>query len=281
MKGRFAALALCLVFTSFGGDLCAASGPFSFAVIGDNRSGDRVYRKIVERVMRRGPDFVVNTGDLIPNPGNRKQWRNFWELSRPITVPYYLVVGNHDVDDHKSFRVWRDEVRLPGNEAYYSFVHGNNLFVVLNTCDPDAEKKVTGPQLAWLKKTLAAKSYDNKFVFLHHPLFLWKGASHYGESLDKYPKLRDELHELFKSSGVDIVFAGHEHTYRRMDVDGLRYVITGGAGAPLYSGFNNYMVVDVDGDFIEVKVYDKEDVLRQRFTMGRVPAAAGRAASGR
>lgn len=272
MKRCFVTAAAFLVAVLVFANAFAASKPFRFSVIGDNRSGDRIYAKIVEGVMRRKPDFVFNTGDLIPNPGNRKQWKNFWELSRPITVPYYLTVGNHDVDDHKSLRVWRDEVRLPGNETYYSVVHNDNLFVVLNTCDPDGDKKITGRQLAWLKKTLATKKYAHKFVFLHHPLFLWKGASHYGNSLDKYPELRDELHSLFKESGVDIVFAGHEHTYRRMDRDGVRYVITGGAGARLYSGFNNFVIVDVNGDFIQVKVYDKKEMVRDRFTMGKAPA---------
>jgi predicted phosphodiesterase len=276
MMRRFTAVAVFFAVVLVCANLFAASKPFRFGVIGDNRSGDRIYAKIVEAMMRHEPDFVINTGDVIPNPGNRAQWKNFWELSKPITCPYYLAPGNHDIDDHKSQRVWRDEVRLPGNETYYSWVRNNNLFVVLNTCDPDDYRKITGAQWAWLKKTLGSKrKYDHKFVIVHHPLYMWRGATHYGKSLDKYPALRDELHELFKASGVDIVFAGHEHTYRRMEKDGIKYIVTGGAGARLYSGYNNLMVVDVDGDFISVKVYDKEGAVRDRFMMGTVPLREG------
>lgn len=275
MKRWFAASAAILVVALISTNVLAASKPFRFAVIGDNRSGDRVYNKILAAMMREKPDFVVNTGDVIPNPGNRKQWKNFWELSKPVTVPYYLTPGNHDIDDHKSQGVWRDEVRLPGNETYYSWVKNGNLFVVLNSCDPDNEQMIAGAQLAWLKRMLAKKGYDHKFVFIHYPFFLQKGSSYYGKSMDKYPELRDQMHELFKSSGVDIVFAGHEHTYRKMDVDGIKYIITGGAGAPLYSAFNHFMVIDVDGDLIQAKVIDREGLTRDRFTMGKVPKRAG------
>jgi 3',5'-cyclic AMP phosphodiesterase CpdA len=251
----------------------SGSGGFRFAVIGDNKQGYHIYSSLVDEIMRRKPDLVFNTGDLIPNPGNREQWKKFWELSKPINVPYYLVPGNHDIDDRASEQVWKDEVHFPGEETSYSVVYKGNLFIVLNTCDPKGEKKIDGEQLAWLKRTLASGSYDHTFVFLHHPLFLWKGATHEGDSLDQYPDLRDALHRVFKEGGVDIVFAGHEHTYRRMDVDGIRYVITGGGGARLYGGFNNFVLVEVDGDLVSFKVIDRKGALRDRFTMGEIPHA--------
>lgn len=245
---------------------------YTFAVIGDNRSGDRVYRKIATEVMRREPAFVVNTGDLIPHPGNRSQWANFHELSTIITVPYYLVPGNHDIDDHKSLQVWKEEVDLPGEETFYSFQRGRDLFVVLNSCDPENEKRIAGKQLAWLQKTLDPKRYDHQFIFLHHPLYLWESATHYGDSIDKYPQERDALHRLFVEKKVTAVFAGHEHTYRRMEKDGIAYVITGGAGAPLYEkrskrAFNNFVLVTVDGRRIRGQVIDRDGVTREEFLL--------------
>lgn len=245
--------------------LAAATGPFSFAVIGDNRSGDRVYQKIIKGMMARRPLFVVNTGDVIPNPGNREEWSNFWEISRPITMPYFLTPGNHDINSVKSLGVWQDEVDLPGNETYYSFVVGKNLFVVLNSCEPGQDRRIGGRQLAWLSRTLNPGRYQHQFVFLHHPLFMWSGASHEGRSLDRYPDLRDQLHRLFMTKGVDAVFLGHEHTYKRLKVDGLDYIVTGGAGARLYSGFTHFIILTVDGLRIEAKVIDRKGYLRDEF----------------
>src|SRR5512144_1975923 len=59
-------------------------GKFTFIVIGDNRSGDETYKKLVSLIAERKPDFVVNTGDMINRPGDRKEWANFWELSKPM-----------------------------------------------------------------------------------------------------------------------------------------------------------------------------------------------------
>jgi hypothetical protein len=40
--------------------------------------------------------------------------------------------------------------------------------------------------------------------------------------------------DLLRSHHVDLVLAGHDHIYERGDAGGLKYVITGGGGAPLY-----------------------------------------------
>ena len=245
--------------------LAATADPYSFAVIGDNRTGHQIYADIIQGVMARKPWFVVNTGDLITHPGNRKQWARFWELSRPITVPYLLTPGNHDVGNEESLGIWQDEVDLPGNESYYSFVVGKDLFVVLNSCEPGQDRRIAGRQLAWLTRTLNPKRYRYQFVFLHHPLFMWSGASYKGRSLDRYPQLRDQLHRLFMSKKVTAVFAGHEHTYKRMEVDGIDYVVTGGAGARLYSGFCHFIILRVDGPVIEAKVIDRKGYLRDEF----------------
>ncbi len=269
---------LCILFVALSAQTFAAgvsknhSGQFMFAVLGDNRSGDRVYVKVLKALMRTNPAFVVNTGDLIPHPGDRSEWAHFRETSKIITVPYYFTPGNHDIDDEKSQQVWKDEVDLPGEETYYSWTYGTSLFAVLNSCDPADEKRIAGRQLAWLAHTLDPARYEHQFVFVHHPLFMWQGATHRGDSLDKYPEARDELHRLLVQKKVDIVFEGHEHTYRRMNVDGVEYVVTGGGGAPLYGSyanipFNHFTLVTVDGPRVAVKVVDRDGALRDDFVL--------------
>ncbi|MFA5811092.1 MAG: metallophosphoesterase [bacterium] len=268
-----ASLLLLLLLTSFA--YAQARHPedaFSFAVTGDNRSGDRIYKKIITAIMQRRPALVFNTGDIIPNPGNRAQWANFKALSRIITVPYYYAPGNHDIDDEKSQEVWREEVNFPGEETYYSVTHGNSLFVVLNSYEPQNELRIAGRQLAWLAHTLDPAKYEHQFVFIHAPLFLWQGATNLGRSLDKHPDARDALHRLFVQKKVDVVFEGHEHTYRRMDVDGIKYVVTGGGGAPLYGShsltpFNHFVLVTVKGRRVETKVIDRDGALRDEFVL--------------
>ncbi len=255
------------------GRLEALRGTFSFVVLGDNRSGDETYRSLIAGIMERRPAFVVNTGDQIATPGNQDQWAAFWELSKPVTVPYFLTVGNHDVNSIESEAVYKDQVDLPGNELYYSFRAGRALFIVLDSHLTGEQKRITGGQFTWLANVLEQAGKGPIFVFLHHPLYPVKGRGrHYGNSLDRYPDDRDRLQALLKKHGVTAVFAGHEHLYLRRTVEGLRHIITGGGGAPLYAddrdgGFHHFVVVTVGPKKITVEVVDGNGKTRDRYAL--------------
>ncbi|MDA8099288.1 MAG: metallophosphoesterase [Nitrospiraceae bacterium] len=250
---------------------------FSFVVLGDNRAGDptcdAVYAKLIASALERKPDFLINTGDQIDKPGNLTNWKRFKELSRDVSVPYFLTVGNHDVhvEVAGSEEAYMDQADLPGKEIYYSFVAGNSLFLVLDSYIKGEDKRITGEQFAWLQMVLSTSREKHKFVVVHHPLFPEKGkGKHHGNSLDRYPAERDLLHGLFKQYGVEYVFMGHEHLYLRKTIDGIAYIITGGGGAPLYAddrngGFHHYLLMTVDGDNVTGEVVDVNGKARDRF----------------
>ena len=250
---------------------------FSFVVFGDNRAGDpacdAVYQKVLAAALERKPSFIINTGDQIDKPGNIGHWKRFWELSKAVTMPYFLTVGNHDahVEVAGSEETYRAQVDLPGNELYYSFVAGNALFVVLDSYIKGEDKRITGEQFAWLEQVLASSKQRHKFIFVHHPLFPEKGkGKHYGNSLDRYKGERDRLQALFVRQKVTMVFLGHEHLYLRKTIDGIPHIIVGGGGAPLYAkdedgGFHHYALVTVDGDKVGVEVVDSNGKVRDKF----------------
>ena len=250
---------------------------FSFIVLGDTRAGDpacdAVYAKVITAAMERKPDLIVNTGDEIDKPGNIDNWKRFRELSKDVTVPYFLTVGNHDIHPAVpgSENIYKAETDLPGNELYYAFVAGNALFVVLDSSVKGEEKQITGEQYAWAEKVLGASREKHKFIFVHHPVFPEAGkGKHNGNSLDRYKDERDRLHALFVKHKVTAVFAGHEHLYLRKVVDGIRYVITGGGGAPLYAkevdgGFHHFVRMTVNGDEVSGEAVDVNGKVRDRF----------------
>jgi predicted phosphodiesterase len=249
------------------------TGKFSFAVIGDNRTGDDIYRKVIGQVLERKPAFIVNTGDQIEKPGNREMWANFWEMSKAVTVPYFFTVGNHDIHPEVagSEETYKEQVNLPGNELYYSFVAGNSLFIVLDSYIKGEDKRITGEQFKWLEQILASSKQKHKFVFVHHPLYPEAGkGKHHGNSLDRYKEERDRLQALFVKHKVAMVFLGHEHLYLRKTVDGIPHIIAGGGGAPLYAkdedgGFHHYVLVTVDGDKVSGEVVDINGKIRDTF----------------
>jgi 3',5'-cyclic AMP phosphodiesterase CpdA len=250
---------------------------FSFVVLGDNRAGDQacdaIYQKVLAAALQRKPDLIVNTGDQIDKPGNIGHWRRLWELSKDVTVPYFLTVGNHDVhvEVAGSEETYKAQVDLPGNELYYSFAAGNALFVVLDSYLKGEDKRITGEQFRWLEQVLAASKQKHKFIFVHHPLFPEPGrGKHHGNSLDRYKDERDRLQALFVKQKVSMVFLGHEHLYLRKTIDGIPHVIVGGGGAPLYAkdedgGFHHYAFVTVDGDKVAVEVVDINGKIRDTF----------------
>jgi predicted phosphodiesterase len=277
------ALLIAVVFSSFAAQdqplqqklaaLEKITGKFTFAVLGDNRTGDDIYKKIIAMAMEWKPAFIMNTGDQIEKPGNREMWANFWEMSRVVTVPYFFTVGNHDIHPEVagSLQTYKEQVNLPGNELYYSFVAGNSLFVVLDSYIKGEDKKITGEQFKWLEQVLASATQKHKFVFVHHPLYPEQGkGKHHGNSLDRYKEERDRLQVLFVKHGVAMVFLGHEHMYLRKTVDGIPHIIAGGGGAPLYAkdedgGFHHYVLVTVDGDRVSGEVVDVNGKIRDTF----------------
>jgi predicted phosphodiesterase len=222
----------------------------TFLVIGDSRSGNSIYTDIIHSISSSFSfsGCLIHTGDMIDDAGNRNQWKNFLEMTFPITsiMPWYAVVGNHDVNSVASQELYQDMMNFPGNELYYNFDLLNSHFIILDTEVPGTVGGIVGEQLAWLKQDLQtyASSAQYLFVFTHRPPF---PQGHYrGSNLAN----ADELHQLFLQYGVDVVFSGHEHQYYTFRKDSVQYVVTGGGGAPIYEGgigesFHHFLLIEL------------------------------------
>ena len=228
---------------------------FSFVVFGDNRDGDKIFMDLIEKVnQEKGISFAVNTGDLVSH-GRESEYKKYLEMISKLKVKLYNVAGNHDLvgSGYKYFK------RHFG-PFYYSFDFENSHFVVLNNAFKDS---FDAGQFSWLRQDLAATEKENIFVFMHCPTFdpseIYKDHVMSGRAVVK------ELMAVFKKYNVDYVIAGHIHGYARAKRDGIVYIVTGGAGAPLYlpkdfGGFYHYVKIAVDGRKIRdevVRIYEQ------------------------
>jgi hypothetical protein len=242
--------------------------PFQFALIGDSRDGEKVYVRLMGRALERNPHFLIHLGDMIPHPGE-KEWRAFFEISKPIDVPFFPVVGNHEVfatDPDEKF--YREQFQLPGEKTYYDFRVGGILFVILDS--EMGRGRIIKEQLSWLEDILSSSKETFKLVFIHRPLFLPIDSLKKGRAMDRYPLERNHLHQLFLKTGVNAVFEADDHRYDRMERDHILYLITGGGGAPLTSFkergcFFHYVWISVQQERIEGEVVDLEGQIRDRF----------------
>ena len=135
--------------------------------------------------MQPPPDFVISTGDLVNTGSNLSEYENYLPSVLASPLPFFNVLGNHDVDGSSS-RV--DNFRYYFGPDYYSFDHGGIHFVVRNVIVGSAR------QDAWLQEDLSALSAGQPVVFFQH-----------------FPPTAAELAQL-DGWNVHSVYTGHWHS---------------------------------------------------------------------
>ena len=221
--------------------------PFHFCVLGDTRSRHEVHQQVVNKIIEEKPLFVVNTGDLVANGNNIRDWEKFFEINKELirNVPYYSVLGNHEKDSQNYF----DFFTLPGNERYYFFTVGDALFIVLDMEGPDYPTpgylSNKGKEIFWEKAGLAYFDREKKwlenllsindeagFIFVFfHPTWYSIKASRVKEAEER----RAYWGDIFERHHVQVVLNGHDHYYHHAMHGGTHYIVTAGGGAPLYN----------------------------------------------
>jgi predicted phosphodiesterase len=244
--------------------------PFQFAVIGDSRDGEKVYNQLLKGVTGRKAYFLIHLGDMVNHPGE-KEWRSFFEISKQMDLPFFPVVGNHDVGTTNLGReIYRKEFSLPEGKTYYAFRAGGVLFVILDS--EQGRGRIIKEQRSWLGDILSSSEEKFKLIFIHRPLFLPMDSLKTGNAMDRYPSDRDDLQRLFLRTNVKAVFAGHDHRYHRNEKEGILHVISGGGGAPILyfkemGGFFHYVWLSVQKGKIVGEVVDLEGQIQDKFVI--------------
>ncbi len=227
------------------------SNSVRFAAIGDMGTGDAAQYEVAQRMVgtRQGfPfDFVIMLGDNIYGGSSPSDFeKKFAVPYKPLLdtgVQFYAALGNHDNPNERFYKLFN-----MNGATYYTFKKGNARFFVLDSNNMDPK------QLAWLEAQLqSAGSGDWKICYFHHPLYS-SGRTH-GPATD----LRLLLEPLFIKYGVDIVFAGHEHVYERVQPQkGIYYFTEGASGQLRYGNLNKTgitgMGFDTDRTFMLVEI---------------------------
>jgi len=267
--------------------------PFRFLLYGDTRSNARSHASIVAAMRREGPDFVVHTGDLLADGRSDRQWDDFFAIERDLLrdTVFIPVVGNHEL--RNSSRIGIENFRryvncpppdAPRPELDYVVRYGNVRMILANAYDDWSR----APQRAWLEQHLSQARRDGPDDFL---LVVTHWGMHSSGPHGENRSLRAAgLPEMFRRYGVDLVVAGHDHVYERGEERGLRYMVTGGSGAPLYSrraehnytrvfaAQHHYVRVDAEGDKLDFTAVRPDGTVLDRFTI-RHPRARARVAA--
>src|SRR5678815_4465377 len=98
-----------------------------------------------------------------------------------------------------------------GTEKYYSFDYANIHFICLDSMTSD--RSANGPMATWLRADLASSTRQWTIAFWHHPPY--SKGSHDSDTDPILAEMRQNFLPILEEAGVDLVLAGHSHSYER------------------------------------------------------------------
>lgn len=118
------------------------------------------------------PDAVIATGDLIDTP-HLSEYEVLRECLAELTIPLYLVVGNHDHREGLRTAFPEHAYLHTGHEfVQYRVDLGPLTVLALDTQDPpNAGGHLCEDRLAWLDEQLHACAGRPTIIAMHHPPF--------------------------------------------------------------------------------------------------------------
>jgi 3',5'-cyclic AMP phosphodiesterase CpdA len=196
---------------------------FNVIVLGDSRGNDEIYKRLLNRARGFKPLFILNTGDLV-NDGGASEYEGYRKVVAGYDIPILHIPGNHDVRNGSA------QYRKFVGEANWYVDYGNYRFIGLD----NATGKFGDESIAFAKKTLTQTRVC--LVAFHRPPAIGRWKVH-AMIDDQNGGRGGEVVNLIKNAGVPMVFLGHIHLYDEMDIDGVKYIISAGAGAKLYGQY--------------------------------------------
>lgn len=219
-----------------------ASGPFRFAVFGEN-SGSIHAQSMAVSILQAQPHLVMHIGDLILETGRFPgDYDSLYasQIAGPYNIllnimPFMPVIGSRDARIQEG-RPFRQFFVLPENgpeglphEHNYWFDYATARFVAIDTSTPPdlLQQKI----VPWLQSVLTDAPVDWKFVFMQRPPYTAGPAEPPDEMI------RQILVPTFEALGVDMVFSAGNRLYLRTHPlrsgqvappgEGIVYITTG------------------------------------------------------
>jgi 3',5'-cyclic AMP phosphodiesterase CpdA len=258
LRGLFGAL--------LAGALTWQAPPITFAVIGDNGTGETPQYDVARQMLKTHAtvpfSLVLMMGDNMYGAQQPRDFVDKFEIPYgPLLrmgIPFYAALGNHDEPGNRNYPPFN-----MNGQRYYSVVRGPVRFLFLDTNFMEPQ------QVQWFERALRDATEQWKIVIFHHPLY--SDGDRHGPSVS----LRVLLEPLMVRHGVDIVLSGHEHIYERIRPQkGITYFIVGSSGqlrrggmtpsALTAAGFDRdqaFMVASIDGGDLTFQAISRTGVV--------------------
>jgi len=236
---------------------------FSFLHYGDCGYNNTIQNDIATLMIGDSTDFGVVTGDVDQGNGDKYDEVFFGPYKDLVKNScQFTCIGNHDTYADNA-ATYIDAFYMPTNnpqqsERYYSYTWGNAKFICL---DANIAYQIGSDQHSWMLDELKCNDRQWLFVFFHQPPWTNAWSADYYLPFSPYflyegnEDMRTDLVPYFEQYDVDFVLNGHSHCYQRGELNGVKYIISGGAGASTLDANKTS-----DAPNIQVEIYENQYV---------------------
>jgi acid phosphatase type 7 len=232
-----------LSFTTLSAAQEQSQSSVTYAILADmDFDSNATMANLATLVQKKQIDAVIHSGDISYADGYEPHWDVFFRRIQPVAsaVPYMVTPGNHEF--WYNFTSYKHRFLMPGDEPsvqalvsnskvvsdstdqtqfgshdgmYYSWTVGPVHFIAGNS-ETAVDTANFSPQfLAWLEQDLSLVDRTvTPFIVahFHRPLY----CSNSGACTDKGgDRLKSQAEEIFNKYQVNLVIAGHVHSYER------------------------------------------------------------------
>ena len=225
-----------------------------------------VIDKLINKINEDKPDVSICLGDLIEDTFNHDidiiNYTYIWNKLKNIQVPFYSVMGNHDLRTMNS-RKELEEIMGYKNATFSFDLKGYHFIILTTDIREDLGEDDGGiykaqcmseKEIAWLKEDLE-KNQLPCIIFTHFGLAEDRQIGNYW--FEKNPEdglmsNRKEVKKIIKSNeNIIAIFNGHQHWTKQLKEDGKVYYIVG-------SLIDNVDMQGIpDGVYLEVELQDR------------------------
>lgn len=263
----------------------SGSDSFTFAAIGDPQIGassslnddSKNWAIVVNEILNKDASFIVGVGDQVDYQKEedsnilKQQYSHFISGLTQETrlMPFSVAIGNHE--GYKPFGLGRkmfnyhynitnkseDVILYDFNLINYYYIYNNTLFVVLDTApypnptDTEFTKSLIDAfdKVISTATTIFANQYDWLVVQTHKSMQC-NPADYNIDDIEAYSKAGFE--DLMTKYNVDLVLAGHTHSYVRSYPFKSNASMVG-IGGPMRKGG-----ITIDRDNMDDKLFDPD-----------------------
>ena len=234
---------------------------------------EKMTDKLIKKINEAKPDISICLGDLIQDVENndidKKNFTYVWDKFKGIKVPFFSVIGNHDLRSMNS-RKELEKIMNYENASFSIDLCGYHFIILSTDIRKDFGKTdggiykaqtVSKIDLNWLKKDLE-KNKLPCIIFTHFGLAEDRQIGNYW--FEKIPEKglmsnRKEVKNIIKGNDdIIAIFSGHQHWTKQIQEDGKMYYIVGS----LIENIN--MDGIPDGVYLEVELEDKKVTVNEK-----------------